>query len=187
MIGNVRPRGRGWQITYDVGKQPCQRCRDCGWRRWLSEGRVERCAACGGRLDTRTERRQQAQGGFRTKREAERALVEAVGALGNGAHVNATRLTLGEYLTEEWLPSRRPKDRSTAKAHRGQVSLTTWTGYRDIMSAYVVPRLGDVPLQQLGPEHLDRLYDELEAAGGRSGKALSPKPSLTRIAPCTRR
>ncbi|MGI8874302.1 MAG: site-specific integrase [Egibacteraceae bacterium] len=46
------------------------------------------------------------------------------------------------------------------------------------MSAYVVPRLGDVPLQQLGPEHLDRLYDELEAAGGRSGKALSPKTVL---------
>lgn len=132
MIGNVRPRGRGWQITYDVGKQPCQRCRDCGWRRWLSEGRVERCAACGGRLDTRTERRQQAQGGFRTKREAERALVEAVGALGNGAHVNATRLTLGEYLTEEWLPraARRTaqrRKRTVARSHsrRGPATATS--------------------------------------------------------------
>jgi hypothetical protein len=40
------------------------------------------CPGCGGAMEDRVERRQLFQGGFRTKREAQRALIDALSPLG---------------------------------------------------------------------------------------------------------
>ena len=53
-------------------------------------------------------RRQASKGGFRTKREAQQALNEALARLRDGSFVQPSQLTLGSFLQEEWLPAVRP-------------------------------------------------------------------------------
>jgi len=48
------------------------------------------------------------------------------------------------------------------------------------VGAYLVPRIGGLGFQALRPGHLDTLYDDLLANGGRKGKPLSPK-SVTNV------
>src|SRR6266508_3756352 len=110
-------------------------------------------------------RRQLSKGGFRTKREAQAALNEAVAALRSGTFVEPSRLTLGAFLTEQWLP--------TARA---AVRPTTWTTYRIYAEAQVLPTLGHIPLQALTAAHLNRLYADLAQHGRRDGRGgLKPK------------
>jgi integrase len=110
-------------------------------------------------------RRQLSKSGFRTKREAQAALNEAMAALRAGTFVEPSRLTLGAFLTEQWLPT-----------VRAAVRPTTWTTYRIYAEAQVVPPLGHVPLQALTAAHLNRLYADLAEHGRRDGRGgLKPK------------
>jgi hypothetical protein len=63
--------------------------------------------------------RQLTKGGFRTRREAQAALNEAMAALRAGTFVAPSRLTLGAFLTEQWLPTvrRRPTDHLDDLSH----------------------------------------------------------------------
>lgn len=63
-------------------------------------------------------------------------------------------LTLGIYLTQRWLPSKRLTLRPT-----------TWDSYRRNIDLHVLPHLGRVPLRHLRPDHLERLYANLLATG----------------------
>src|SRR2546427_8904384 len=57
--------------------------------------------------------------------------------------------SLGHYL-KEWL------------AHaRGRVRPTTYAGYESLIRCYALPALGEVPLSQLSPLHIQRLYSSL--------------------------
>jgi integrase len=57
--------------------------------------------------------------------------------------------SLGHYL-QEWL------------AHtRGRVRATTYAGYESLIRCYALPALGEVPLSELSPLHLQRLYSSL--------------------------
>jgi integrase len=109
--------------------------------------------------------RQLTKGGFRTRREAQAALNEAKAALRSGTFVEPSRLTLGAFLTEHWLPT-----------VRDAVRPTTWTTYRIYAEAQVLPTLGNVPLQTLTAAHLNRLYADLAEHGRRDGRGgLKPK------------
>src|SRR5712692_11864145 len=56
---------------------------------------------------------------------------------------------LSEYL-REWL------------AHtRGRVRATTYQGYESLIRLYASPALGEVPLSEVSPLHLQRLYSSL--------------------------
>ena len=59
-------------------------------------------------------------------------------------------LTVGRFLTEQWMPRRRSQLRATT-AHR----------YEWMIDNYINPRIGNVPLRGLRVEHLDRLYYDL--------------------------
>ena len=109
-------------------------------------------------------RRRRSVGGFRTKREAKAAEAEALRRIRDGALVEPSRLTVGAYLTELWLPSM-----------ASQVRATTLGGYRHNVRAYIVPRLGDIPLQRLSTARVGAFYGELVASGGQKGRPLSPK------------
>lgn len=50
----------------------------------------------------------------------------------------------------------------------------TLRGYRSIVENYLVPRIGDVPLQELEVARLERVYTDLVLRGGRHGRPLSP-------------
>jgi len=70
------------------------------------------------------------------------------------------------FLTVHWLPAMKPPG----------VRGTTWTEYRRKINSHVVPRLGSVPLQSLGPAQLNAFYADLLAAGRTDGTGgLAPK------------
>ena len=95
-------------------------------------------------------------GGFKKKREAKAAEAEALRRIRDGVYVEPSRLTVGAYLTEMWLPSMASKIRAT-----------TLGGYRHNVRAYLVPRLGDIPPQRLTTARVGAFYGELVTSGGK--------------------
>ena len=99
-------------------------------------------------------RRQRRKGGFETKREAADFLAEQQARIRDGSYATPSALTLGRFLTDEWLP-----------AVEGTVRPLTLAAYRSRVNAYIVPRIGSVRLQTLSGGHLNALDRELEQAG----------------------
>jgi integrase len=111
-------------------------------------------------------RRQLTRQGFPTKREAERVLRELLHKVDGHSYVSSDAVTLGTFLREEWLPAVRPPNLRAA----------TWASYDAELRRHVIPRMGDVPLQQLTPIQLNQLYAHLLAEGRRDGRGgLSPR------------
>lgn len=93
-----------------------------------------------------------------TRRDAERLLAELVKRSHDGDYRAPERITLGTYLIERWLPTK-----------RSQLRPTTHDSYRRNIERHVLPALGARPLQRLAPEDLDGLYASLLADGRRNG------------------
>ncbi len=74
-------------------------------------------------------------------------------------------MTLKTFLVDEWLPAL-----PAMKLRASTVEL-----YRTLANAYVIPRIGDVPLQKLTTACLNRLYADLLASGKRDGSPLGPE------------
>ncbi len=116
-------------------------------------------------------RRQQVRKrGFRTKKEAQSALNEALADLQHGSYVRPRRVTFGEYL-DEWvataaLAGRRP---------------TTIAGYRKEIRLYVKPALGDFEVQQITAVDIDRPYAQLASAGSLDGRGALSKSSIRKV------
>jgi integrase len=104
-----------------------------------------------------------ALGGFARKGDAEDALEDAIEAARRGWR-GPSRVTLSDYLHNEWLPG-----------VDLELAVTTAALYRTIAEAYVIPRLGGRRLDTLSSADLTRLYAELLESGGRGGRALAPR------------
>ena len=103
-------------------------------------------------------------GGFRTRREAEAALTEALERIRTGTWADPGRQTVGEYL-EDWLTAVRPSLRSS-----------TATSYEHTLRKWVIPRIGHLRLGALSSAKLSALYGELLRSGRHDGKGgLSPR------------
>jgi integrase len=136
MRGHIRNRGASWAIVYDLPRDP-------------STGK----------------RRKKWQGGFRTRRDAQRALADVLASLDRGTFVEPTKLTVGEYLVGTWLP---------AVSHRLRPS--TLVGYQIVVEKQLVPRIGPLAMQRITPADLNRMYAELIERGRRAdGGPLSPR------------
>ncbi|MCP4384512.1 MAG: site-specific integrase [Hyphomicrobiales bacterium] len=110
-------------------------------------------------------RRQKWHGSFKTRKEAEAARAKIVSDLNAGTYTEPTRITLGEYLTDTWLPSM-----------QARVKPTTWDSYRRNLELHVLPRLSARPLQRLTATELNALYGDLLAGGNKKTEGgLSPK------------
>jgi integrase len=112
-------------------------------------------------------RRQKWHGGYRTRKEAEAARAKLVNEVNTGIYAAPSKMTLGEWLTDSWLPTMRT-----------QIKASTWDGYDRLMRLHVIPVLGRRPLHQLTPPMLNNLYVELMESGSRRGNApngLNPK------------
>jgi integrase len=135
MRGHVRKRGNRWAYVLDVEPGPSGR------------------------------RRQKWVGGFRTRKEADRALAEAVVRRQEGAYVEPTKQTVGEFLGE-WIPAIRTTIRSS-----------TWESYERNVRLHIRPGLGAIPLRSLTPAHLNTLYAALRDRGSKraAGGGLSPR------------
>lgn len=114
--------------------------------------------------DENGRRRQKWHSGFRTKRDATRGLTEILARLQSGTYVEPRRQTVAEYL-RGWLP-----------AIKSTVRPGTWSSYRVNMERHVIPRIGHVPLRQLGALRLNSLYADLLSTGRcRGDGGLSPR------------
>lgn len=109
--------------------------------------------------DLSSDRRQRTKGGFRTKKEALAHLAEILGRLQRGEVVEASKLTFGAYLTDQWLP-----------LAKRSVRQTTWDSYDRMLRNHVIPVIGGVPIQDLTASHLDGLYTDLLTGGRKDGQ-----------------
>jgi integrase len=122
-------------------------------------------AICGGQLILRLERRQGCRSGFRTKKEAETALTDILGDLQHGTYVQPAKISLAEFLKQEWLP-----------AIEHTVRPTALVGYRCIIAAHLTYDFAATPLQKLTPSAINRLYGKLLLEPRVSRKKQIEKP-----------
>ena len=136
MRGKVLQRnGRTWTYVVDLGQKPG-----------------------GGR-------NQKWKGGYATKRQAEEALTKALAEFHRGDYVEPSRLTLGGFLKDQWLP-----------AIRSSVRSGTWDSYERIVDSAIMPRIGSHPLQGLTGATLNAFYGDLLREGRKDGRGgLAPK------------
>ncbi len=110
-------------------------------------------------FDHEGRRRQKWHGGFRTRREAEAVRAKLVTDVNTGSYVAPGRTTLGEWISDSWLPMTEPR-----------VKPSTFFSYKRNLEIHVLPALGAKLLQQLTPPMLNVLYASL-ATGSETRKA----------------
>lgn len=93
-----------------------------------------------------------------TRKGAEKILGDLVKRHHDGDYRAPDRITLGDYLTERWLPTK-----------RAQLRRSTFDSYSRNVENHVVPRIGSIPLQKLTPEDLDEFYARLLVDGKLNG------------------
>ena len=121
------------------------------------------------------ERRQRSKGGFRTKRECQEALNEALARLREGTFVRSSPRGLGVFLVDEWLLAVRPP----------RVRPSTWDSYRMAVERPHCPgaRWGGPAEAHTG--HLTAFYRSLLDGGdGRGAVGWPPRPCATSTACC---
>jgi len=111
-------------------------------------------------------RRQVKRRGFKTKTEAQASLDELRVMARRGSYVAPVRQTLGQFLTDDWLP-----------AIRATIEPSTYESYARYVNIHIVPRIGGIGLQQLNAGVLNRFYADLLDHGRLDGKpgGLSPR------------
>ena len=124
MKGTVIKRGSTYSVVLDLGRGPHGR----RVRKWHS--------------------------GYRTKKDAERARVELLARLDQGAYVEPSNLTVAAFLRDHWLPGL-----------RAQVRPGTWAEHHSKVEVHLSPAIGGVLRQRLTPSHLNALYTGLLERG----------------------
>jgi integrase len=113
-------------------------------------------------------RRQKWHSGYRTRKDAERALAEIVAARNAGTYTEPSKQTVAQFAAE-WIAAVGPTVRPSTHA-----------SYSRNLRVHVLPRLGSVPLRKLDAGQLNGLYAELLDHGKRTvayggGSGLSPR------------
>jgi len=89
-----------------------------------------------------------------TRKDAEKKLAELLHQLDMGTFMKPSKTTLAEYL-ERWL-----KDYA-----KPNLSPRGFERYQGIIAKYIIPQLGNIPLTQLRPEHLQKHYTACQNYG----------------------
>lgn len=138
MHGTVTKKGNRWYAVVYEGRDEAGKPK----RRWISAG-------------TR-------------KADAERVLADLIRKKHEGEPLVLAKGTIGQYLTERWLP-----------VQESRLRRSTYDSYRRNIDLHVLPALGQRQLAKLSPGDLDLFYADL-LAKGRGGKGtdrngLAPK------------
>jgi integrase len=126
MRGHVRKRGKTYAVVYDEGEDE-------------SGKRVQRWKS-----------------GFKTRKEADTFLTTVLGSIARGEYVEPSKLTLGGYLNEEWLPGL-----------GDEIAPLTKATYENMVTNHICSRawLKRLPLQAVTSGHIKRLLREMEQQG----------------------
>lgn len=146
-----------------------RRCMTCGKR--VEE---RRCAACGSEraswayvvdiAPSGAPRDQRTKGGFATKALAVGAMHGLQASAASGSFVEPSRVTVAQYL-ETWLQTVRPP------IVRG----ATWISYEGAVRRHIIPRIGNLPLQQLTRAAVKACYQSMTESGSPGGGPLNAK------------
>jgi len=164
--GRIRKRGSRYEVFLELGEQDAQRCPACRKRFWTDDERHETCPKCGGELEAVVARRERWIGSYGLQKAANGALKDAMVASEHGELVDASRLTVAQYM-KEWA-----KDLD-ARVNDGTMKPSTAVSYQGHVDNHIVPGLGYLRLQSLTPRHVDRFQQELAERPGRGGGSLS--------------
>ncbi len=124
MRGSTRKRGRTWTALWDATDP-----------------------ATGKRL-------QKSKGGFETRKAAQQHLATVIVSVGEGTYVEPSKLLLGQFLRNEWLP-----------AAKGTVRPLTYANYQGRVNSIAKYPIAAIPLRALSGGHMTALYGELERDG----------------------
>jgi integrase len=117
--------------------------------------------------DAGKQKRRWITGGAR-RADAERVLADLIRKKHEGEPLVAHKGTLGQYLTERWLP-----------VQESRLRHSTHDSYRRNIDLHVLPALGQRQLAKLSPADLDLFYADLLTKGrrgkGSDKKGLAPK------------
>jgi integrase len=125
MKGHVRKRGSKWAFVLDIGRDP-----ETGKRKqkWFS--------------------------GFKTKREAERAMAEKVAEVSRGEYIEPSTMEVKEFF-HMWLKEEVKPNRSDA----------TFDLYKSFTNQHIIPGLGGIPLNKLTTIHVHQFLNALSEKG----------------------
>jgi integrase len=112
-------------------------------------------------IDDSGRRRQREVGGFRTRKEAQASLNDALAGSQRGTYVAPSRLTVREFL-DEWI-----------EGAKSDLALVAWTNYGQIIRRNVKPYLGAKRLSDLSPLDVKRWHGKLLAGGRADGGPLA--------------
>ncbi len=105
------------------------------------------------RTETHEGRKQHTKS-FRTKKEAQEFLTDTMSAIRGGVFSEPSKVTLGEFLLERWLPTKKMA-----------VRVSTYASYRGLVERHIVPALGHLQIQQLSADRLDKFYADFVSRG----------------------
>ncbi|MBU3114615.1 site-specific integrase [Clostridium lacusfryxellense] len=121
MRGNITKRGKTYTIVLDIGR------------------------------DDNGKRKQMSKGGYKTKKEAEKALNELIVKIEKGDYFVSSDMIYKDYLNK-WL----------MEYCVNNLAPKTIKTYKQLMDSYIIPRLGTIKLDKLRPLDLQSLYNYMQ-------------------------
>ncbi len=133
MRGSVKKRGSTYSIIFDLGISP-----ETG------------------------KRQQKWVGGFKSKKDAERALTEKLQLINTNRYFEPKRISFAGFL-DEWVEIYcRPK-----------LAPKTLESYQSIMRLYFKPQLGDIEISRVSPAIIQKYYTSLKIAADLSDTSIN--------------
>lgn len=130
MKGHVTKKGTNWYFVLDIGIHPTTGKRK---QKWFS--------------------------GFKTKKEAEKAMIKKLNEVNDGTYMEPQKITLGNYLLK-WL-------QDFAKVNTAPL---TYEGYSYIVKSHILPSgIGSIKLDKLKPVDIQHYYAEKLQNGRKDG------------------
>src|SRR5579863_7191501 len=90
----------------------------------------------------------------KTRKEVQEKLRVALNEQKQGTLITAPQQTLKQYL-EDWLEN----------THKQNIRPRSFERYEEIVRLHIVPAIGNVPLQKLTPQRLQKLYSDKQKEG----------------------
>ena len=117
--------------------------------------------------DMNGKKQQKKVGGFETRKAATEYHNQFMTSIQQGRRRGTTKLRVGEYLVNEWLP----KQENILKA-------SSFATYVRIVNSYLVPHLGNIRLEEVNARRIEQMFNDLLKTGAR-GKSLKANTALS--------
>lgn len=119
MQGHIRKRNNAYQFTVELSRDPVT-----------------------------GKRKQKSKGGFKTKKDCQKAMQELIVQLEHGQYFELSNMLYSDYLSN-WL----------SDYAKNNVAARTYKRYFDDIKRYIAPNLGHISLSKIKPLHIQEFYN----------------------------